>query len=108
MCQFQTHSTEMVLAHLAVDLFELLLLELLAAQAPAPAQGLEALLLARSQPQCLRPPFKFAASRSTVLLQAVFTQQAVDPQPLRPMFRRSQIISETAPDRKSTRLNSSH
>ena len=73
----------MVLAHLAMKLFESLFPELLAPQAPTPAQGLESLLVAWLQAPRLESPLKFPPRLRAVLLQSMLAQQASQPLTLR-------------------------
>ena len=93
----QPHLPGIVLAHLAIKFFELLFPEFLAAQAPAPAQGLESLLVAWLQAPRLEPPIKFLPRRRAVLLQSMLAQQAIYSHPLWPVSRGGQIVAEAAP-----------
>src|SRR5690349_19541070 len=87
----------MILAQFALYSFEHFLSKLFAAQTPTSAEDLERLLVRFLKSPQFHPPLKLLPTRCCVPLNAVLSQQSIDPNPIRPMLGGSQVPAEAAP-----------
>src|ERR1041385_922934 len=94
---FQMKSPGMVLAELSVYSLKQFAPKIFAAEQPAAPKHFERFLIGLFDPSRFHPPLKFLPACGRVLRDAVFTQQAINPNPFWPVFRRSRIPTKAAP-----------